>query len=617
MQAAQKAFGLGQIAEAEGLCRQLLSANPKNADAMLLLSDIAGRTGRSSLGQQLLRSAITYEPKNVPALLKLARLLRTVRGQEEAISLCRTAVSLEPENAEAFFVLGICCIDRWSIPEAIEALERAIEIRPDYGPAYDRLGFALQLRGRDEDSIAAYRRAVELMPHMPNSHIALGHILDRTGAKQEGEASFKRADHVASKSVEQMVAMARTYQSVGIADRAEAALRKAIGLAPTAVGPRILLSQALQESGKFDEAAELLNSTLKLHPDNSSVYYELVHSGKVSKNESSLIDAMNRMLKRSSTSPEDRVQYHYSLGKAYDDLGEFGNAITHFRDANRIARQLSPVTAQDRRAHSALVDSMIAAFTPEFFEKYSHLGSDSDEPVFIVGMPRSGTTLLEQILSSHPQIGAVGELTYLSGRALNLVDPKKPPEAENVKELADGYLRRIRANSNGEPRVTDKMPNNYMMAGIIHLLFPNARIINCRRNPIDTCLSIFVTPITVDFSHSLPDLIFSQREYERVMTHWRTVLPANRFMEVDYEDLVSNPEPIERKIIDFLGLPWNDAVLDYTGNRRAINTASRWQVRQPLHTGSVERWRRYEPWISDLLEEFRDLTSASDRAQLR
>ena len=607
--AAREAEKQGRLKGAEDLCRQILARQPQNIDALVLLSDVASRTGRTPLAQQLLRTALGHDPVCGRALVRLAGILSTDRGQEEGIELCRRAIEVDPSDVDAHFVLGVCCIIRWRIAEAIEALHKAIEIRPDWGPAHERLGCALQLQGSDQLSIAAYRRAVELMPNVVSGYVALGHLLALQGAVEEAESLYDEADRVAWASLGRLTVLARAYKAQANVGRTEAALRRAVILAPEAEEPWLQLSQLLQEAGRFEEATTLLKEALAHHPENSTYYYELTYAGKVTAAERSLIDSMAKLLERPSLQPGARIQLHYSLGKAYDDLGEYDVAMAHFHNANQIMLSISPVLPGDRVAFANAISTAISVYTRGYFKRYKKLGSSSEEPIFIVGMPRSGTTLIEQMLSSHPDIGAVGEQTYLLAAGDRLVSVTEPPVPENLVELSEGYLRHIRSASNGEARIIDKLPHNFLLCGLIHLTFPNARIIHCRRNPIDTCLSIYVTSLTVDFTNSFSDIAFAYREYQRLMEHWRKTLPTNRFFELDYEAIVANPETIQRQLVEFLGLPWNDVVLRHEANSRSVNTASRWQVRQPVHTAAVERWRRYEPWIEELLEAFPDVAS--------
>ena len=244
---------------------------------------------------------------------------------------------------------------------------------------------------------------------------------------------------------------------------------------------------------------------------------------------------------------------------------------------------------------------MIRTLTPDHFTRRAAFGADSELPVLIVGMPRSGTTLVEQILSSHPEIAGGGELTFWGDKANALAVAGVALSEEAAHELAAKYLALLRRIGPAAHRVTDKMPQNYMHLGLIHMVFPRARTIHCRRDPIDTCLSIYFTHFGLmkDYAFERRGIIFFYEQYLSLMAHWRRVLPPDRFLEVDYEALVADPEPVTRRIIDFCGLDWDDACLRSENNPRVVSTASMWQARQRIYQTSVERWRRYEPWLGE------------------
>jgi hypothetical protein len=278
--------------------------------------------------------------------------------------------------------------------------------------------------------------------------------------------------------------------------------------------------------------------------------------------------------------------------------------MRHFDEANRIEAQLQKLAGRTfhRKEYAAEIDRIIETYTPEFFARQKRFGCASELPILIVGMPRSGTTLVEQILSSHTNVEAGGELTFWSEQfpALAEVAPIELGPAL-TRNLATDYLAVLRGISPAAERVTDKTPGNFQLLGPIHLIFPQARIIHCRRNPIDTCLSIYFTYFGTmkDFTGDRSDIVFFYEQYLRLTAHWRRVLRADRFLEIDYEALVADRERLTRHMIGFCGLDWDEACLRSERNRRVIKTASNWQARQPVYTTSVARWRHYEPWLGE------------------
>jgi Sulfotransferase family len=299
------------------------------------------------------------------------------------------------------------------------------------------------------------------------------------------------------------------------------------------------------------------------------------------------------------------MKLEYALGKACDDLKDYASAIGHFDAANRIDKG---VTSYDRTQQAARVEQLIERYTPEYFARHAALGVADPTPVFVLGMPRSGTTLVEQIVSSHPLVAGGGEREYWvrSGLAWEQSGADGLTEAV-IHRLAADYLAELRRVAPHATRVTDKLPYNFLWIGLIHLALPNARIIHCRRHPVDTCLSIYFAHFArrANFGSDRGDLAWEYRQYERLMAHWRAVLSADRLLDVDYETLVADQEAGTRRLIEFSGLEWDDACLRPESNRRVVMTASSWQARQPVYRSSVARWRNYEKWLGELRELLR------------
>jgi hypothetical protein len=300
-----------------------------------------------------------------------------------------------------------------------------------------------------------------------------------------------------------------------------------------------------------------------------------------------------------------RLRLHLAIGKAAEDLGDYGLAMQHF-DAADVVRRGSG--SFDSATFSIEIDQLISRCTPEWVGQACELGSSDATPVLILGMPRSGTTLVEQIVSAHPEVRGGGELHFWNQRGAewhrSVADGNDRlfVDGEFLAKAVADYLGVLRAIAPTAARVTDKMPFNFLWAGLIHVAFPRAIIIHCRRAAIDTALSIHQTHFRpgLAFPTGGAELVAYFRDYQRLIDHWRSLLPEDRFIEVDYEDLTRAPEPVIRRIIAACGLAWNDACLRPESNPRAVNTPSKWQARQPIYRTSVARWRRYEPWLGPL-----------------
>jgi tetratricopeptide (TPR) repeat protein len=373
----------------------------------------------------------------------------------------------------------------------------------------------------------------------------------------------------------------------------------------------LALGALLSEQGRFQEAVRLLTPATDVAP---SAFQLLAAAKRMEGTDRPLIDRMRLMAEQSDLNALERIDIHFGLGKALDDLGEYAEAMRHYELGNRL-RAVS--VRLNRQALSARYDSMIASFTNEALSggaMEAAASPDSDLPVFIVGMPRSGTTLVEQILSSHPAVAAGGELTFWEDR-LNAWSASKNRSFSSVAafKAAEDYRALLHKIGPEARRVTDKAPANFERLWLIRLALPNARIIHCRRHPVDTCLSIFFANLWggQDYAWDRADLVFYYRQYERLMDHWRRVLPADRFIDVDYEALIADREAETRQLVAFCGLNWDDACLAPERNRRVVKTASLWQARQPVYETSVGRWRHYEPWLGEL----RKLLPASNRVE--
>ena len=371
-----------------------------------------------------------------------------------------------------------------------------------------------------------------------------------------------------------------------------------------------LLGNLLSEFGRFDEARECFQRAITIAPLLAGCYYDLVRCRPVTGEDDGLLQRMEAALATPGLDAAQRLRIHLAIGKAADDLGDYALAMRHFDAADGVRRSTSSF---DSAAFSIETDRILARCTPELIARAPELGSSDRTPVLILGMPRSGTTLVEQIVSMHPEVGAGDELNFWNerGAAWHRSAPagnetpgvvKELPAKEFLAKAAADYLGLLRTIAPKAARVTDKMPFNFLWAGLIHIAFPRAIIIHCRRAAVDTALSIHQTHFHpgLAFPTGGDELVAYFRGYRRLTDHWRSVLPADRFLEVDYEELTRAPEPVIRRIIAACGLAWHDACLRPESNPRAVRTPSKWQTRQPIYRTSVARWRRYEPWLGPL-----------------
>lgn len=611
LQQAFAAYRDGKLADAETLCRRVLERQPNHLAGLQLLAAIAGQLGVPHRGIELLEKVVELQPHSADARIRLAKLLRQDGRVPEALAALDKAIELQPDSAGAYIDLGVIHLAELADDKALACFTRASEISPDLVIGHFNTGLALERQGRNGEAVAAYRRAIAIAPDFAPAHVKLGSLLLHDGERHEALDCFRRAAAAQPGTAMASLCEARLLIEEEKAAAAEAPARRAIELDSANSDAHCLLGMILMLLGRFREAAAAYDLGLALNRGQIGAYHELAHVKKLTEADRPLIAEMEWLLKERRLPEEAQADLHFALGKAYDDLRDYQSAIRHIDDANRLKR---PVVGPYQAAgHTAGIDRQIRTFTADFFARNALLGSDSERPILIVGMPRSGTTLVEQILSSHPAVAAGGELPFWGEQSDEFrINRLREVHPAWIERAARDYLATLSEISPTAARVTDKRPQNFHYLALAHAVFPRARIIHCRRHPIDTCLSIYFQNFArrIDFAYDRDDLVAFYRQYLRLMAHWRSVLPTDRFCEVQYEELVADPEPVTREIIAFCGLEWDDTCLHSERNQRAVRTASVWQARQPIYRTSVARWQRYEPWLGSL----RDLLSDVDQA---
>ncbi|MGH7084891.1 MAG: sulfotransferase, partial [Acetobacteraceae bacterium] len=507
-----------------------------------------------------------------------------------------------PDNALARHDLGAMWLSLRNWPAAIASLRLATLLKPDLVKAHYHLGIAFRQQGRSADAIAALDRAVTLAPRHAEAQATLGDLLEKAGEREAALECFRRARAAAPDTTVGRLARAKALLAEGNFPEAERQLRRTIALDRKGVSGHWILGRMLAALGRFREAIAELELSLTLSPDDIPIYYDLVTAKRVAEADRPLIGKMLATLQKPGLCDHHRSRLEYALGKGFDDLGEYREAIKHFDEANRLNASL---VRFDRAALVSSNNRMKARFKPSLRSLPRQAGLDDETPILIVGMPRSGTTLVEQILSLHPEIDAGGEQSFWS-RAAKMFTEREAPEvtAADLDRAAGDYLALLHRVAAGKLHVTDKMPGNFRWLGLIHLALPRVRIIHCRRDPIDTCLSNYFADFGLlhAYTCSRAGLVFFYREYLRTMAHWRTFIPPEHLLEIDYETLIAERERVSRQMIAFLGLEWHAPCLNPERNERVVYTASQWQARQPVYRTSVERWRHYEPWLGELRE---------------
>jgi tetratricopeptide (TPR) repeat protein len=468
--------------------------------------------------------------------------------------------------------------------------------------------------GNLKQAESLYRQLLQQWPNQPDALNLLGVMANQVGQSEVAIDLIRQAIAQLPDEPDFHGNLAAAYEAVGRVPDAARHFREAVRLNPAAVKYQVFLSEALQQQGQLDEAVTHALEALRLNPDSALAYNilgELAANGYHTLTEAD-IEHMQGLLAGDRQSVQDASLLNFTLAAYWEKIGCHDRAFPCYARANELKQQVYRQANQvfDRAKHRALIDKLMAVFTPQFLGQVQPLGIDSEVPVFVVGMVRSGTTLVEQILASHPQVHGAGERKEIDRLAATLheqlLDAEPYPgcmkhlDPGTARSLAYGYLQRLARPAGAADRIIDKMPHNYLHLGLIAALFPRAHIIHCRRDPMDVCASAYFQNFKwMPHAASLDDIAFYYQEYARLMEHWRRVLPLS-IHEVRYEELVASPEKISRELVAACGLDWDERVLSFYRTERVVQTASKLQVRRPIFQRSVGRWKAFAAHLEPL-----------------
>jgi tetratricopeptide (TPR) repeat protein len=615
---AEASFGLGKllargdaVEEAIGYFLHALDVDPDYIEARFALGTALAQLRRDDEAIVAFRAVLAAMPEHAWANYGLAVLLAQHGHADEAAAKFRAALAAHPNFALASYGLGRLLAGGDTVEQARDCFLRALEIDPDYTDARVALAATLSKLHRDDEAMAEFRTALLAEPDHPEAHNGIGVLLYRKQLPIEAIRHYRSALARKPKHVDAMVGLANALKSISEHDEALEMARRAVALRPDHAWAASVLGGILGETGSIDEADVQLRRALALAPDQPEFSYAVVQLKKIAPGDDAL-RALEDLLPRAATlSVQDQSILHFALAMAYDDIGERDRGFAHLLLGNAAKRSLIDY---DAAATASAMDRIAQVFTADMLSARRDLGDPSRLPVFIVGMPRSGTTLVEQTLASHHAVFGAGERmdVSLGANGLRTERPGAPgfPDAvvtmsgEAFRRMGSDYVAALRPLAPNAARITDKLPGNFVFLGLIRLMLPNARIIHLVRDPVDTCLSCFSKLFTegVTFSYDLAELGGHHRAYQRLMAHWRSVLPPDVFMEVRYEELVHDFEPQVRRLVAFCGLDWDPACLEFHKTSRPVRTASMTQVRQSIYRSSVGRWRPDAALLRPLLE---------------
>jgi tetratricopeptide (TPR) repeat protein len=587
---------LGRFSDAAASYRRAIELEPGLVEAHSNLGSALQNLGQLDAAVASYRRALEIQPQFAPAHSNLGNALQRLGHLREAVASCRRAIAIQPDLAAAHTNLGNALRDLGDLTEALANHRRAVKLQPDFAEAHNNLGNALRDLGELDAAVAAYGRALQLAPRFALAHNNLGGALRYLGRLDEAERCFRQTLALNPDYAPAHNNIAIVLRLQGRFTQAESSCRQALQIDPQLAAALMFLAELQADKGQFAEARELFERALRIDAHSPSAWAGLCSLKKMTLADAAWLTEAQRLADQ-PLPPRYGAQLRYAIGKYFDDVQDYAQAFTHYRLANELTRRCT--VGHDRLQVEVAVELTIRRHDQHWLRRASCESSTSVRPVFIVGMPRSGTTLAEQILASHPDVFGGGELPFWTQAAAKY----EAAAAVTTCQLAEDYLQLLGKLAPAAARTVDKMPHNFRCLGLISAALPNARIIHMRRDPIDTCLSMYFQNFDFAYSYScdLEDLAHYYDEYRRLMRHWSVTLPQQALLDVPYEGLIEDPEAWSRRMLEFIGLPWDRRCLDFHQANHTVSTRSRWQVRQKINTAAAGRWRHYEQFIGPLL----------------
>lgn len=596
-------YQAGRSVEAESLSVSLTNQFPQHPFGWKVLGLVLRQAGRLYESLAPLQKSVRLSPEDAEAHSNLGVTLQELGRLDAAEESYRQAISLNEGYAEAHYNLGVTLQALGRLDSSLTSYRRAISLKPEYAEAYTNLGIILRKLGRLEDAESSFRKAIARKPDYVEAHSNLGVTLQDLGRLEAAAESYGQAIALKPEYAKAHYNLGVTLRDLGKLEAAIESYRQAISLKPAYAKAHSNLGVTLQDLGRLDEAEASYGQAIMLKPNFAEAHRNKASIKKFSSRDEQFA-LMQTLYQDPTISDDSRCHICFALAKACDDIGELSDAFQFYEEGNSLRRkQLS----YDKEQEAGLFERVkkhnasIAAHAP-------HQQCDISElvPVFIVGMPRSGTTLVEQIVSSHPLVKGAGELPFVSQFGGALAFGKTLADREALAAFREKYLDLVKQISAGNSNVTDKMPQNFRFLGLIAATFPEARIIHVKRDPAAVCWANY-TQYFVDeslaYCYAIEDILHYFDLYQDLMTYWHEALP-NRIYDLDYEVLTEHQEQETRKLIDHLDLAWNEACLSPQDNTRGVATASNVQVRQNVYQGSSQKWKLYRPYLNGALDHF-------------
>jgi len=597
-------FKEGHLQQAQDVCQRILRKQ-QHPDALLILGLIAHQQSEFQVAVERYQQFLGIKPKDAETHCNLGLVLEELGRTERAIEHFNKSITIAADNAvvHSHLAEAYTKLQRWE--EAIKAYQTVLAIQVEDVVTIIKLGNVFLAAQLWTQAIPRFEEALARQPDNALVHKNLGSSLHKVGQWHKAIECFEHALSLRPDYIDARIELSEVLRQLGRAEEALVQLEQATDLKPDDANAHIGLADTLRDLGQAELAVERLEQFLSTRPTCGPAYFHI----SMIKPKQALIPVVEKLISHPNLSKGNAIYCHFALGNLFRSGKSFDQAFTHFLKANTLERE---TISYDPKENVQTVDRLIKVYSKRFFQRKQGWGSASELPVFILGMPRSGTTLVEQILSSHPQVHGAGELAAIHAVevsiALQLKYANPYPQCMSIfdramaEEYSARYLQELALHCATTKRVTDKSPGNFLQIGLIKTLFPDARIIHCQRNPLDNCISLFFHYfIGLKCSFELTELGQYYLDYQRLMSHWQNLFPGE-ILNLQYEELVMDQEAVSKQLIDYLGLEWDAKCLDFHNNERVVMTVSNMQVRQPMYKNSMNRWKRYEKHLQPLIE---------------
>jgi tetratricopeptide (TPR) repeat protein len=607
----------GRLAEAVDAQRRAVTLAPWDAAGHYVLGDSLMAMREPAMAAESFHCARTIKPDFVDAHFKLGNALAVQHRYSEAAEAYERVIALHPKFSEAHANLGFTLMSAGRYAEAESHLGQALRTHPNSAPILNAMGVVLYGQSRMADAADSFRRVAAITPGDAEVHANLGNALRELGVYPEAEASYRRSLALNDQfSRAHFDLGALLYAQERFAE-AEQSYRRALELKPDHVESCNNLGRSIRRQGRLDEARECFEKAMAIDPDAVETYFNLASLRRFEPGQPEP-ERMEKLATKLPFLPENsRIRYWFALGKMREDLGRYDASFEAYAQGNRLKHaQISP----NETNRITLSDNIRAVFNETFFANRPAPAAQDKSPIFIVGMPRSGTSLIEQILSTHTDIYGGGELSDMDNLIYAIateagLPAERYPEAvarmpeDGFLQLGRAYIKKVWQLAPDAKYITDKMMSNFLHIGMIRQMFPNAKIIHAMRDPMDSCFSCYATLFAknnLDFAYDLGSVGRYYVRYIQLMEHWQKVLPPRSILQLRYEDMVADTEGQARRLLDYLELPWDPRCLNFHENKRIVRTASAAQVRRPVYRSSVARWKHFEAHLEPLLDIVKD-----------